>query len=90
MNLPGYWLPYLLCLSLMGFFLCWSDKVRAKKNRWRIPEATLLLVGLCGGCFGLALGMHLFRHKTKHLKFILMVPAQCILWIAACIYLAAR
>ncbi len=80
-NFTTYLLIYILCLNLGGFYLCWSDKRRAKKRLRRISEATLLLTGLLGGCFGLALGMYLFRHKTKHIKFLLLVPAQCVLWI---------
>jgi uncharacterized membrane protein YsdA (DUF1294 family) len=81
MNLPEYLLIYLLCWSLVGLLLCWWDKSHARKKRRRIPESALLFAGLCGGCFGLGLGMYLFRHKTKHLKFMLLVPTQCILWL---------
>ena len=89
MNLPQYLLLYLLCGSLVGCFLCGLDKRCAQKHHRRIPERTLLLVGLCGGCFGLGLGMYLFRHKTKHLEFLLLVPAQCILWLVVWITLTA-
>jgi hypothetical protein len=45
-----------------------------KNNLWRIPEATLLLVAFLGGSLGSLLGMYTARHKTKHLKFTLVVP----------------
>lgn len=51
-----------------------ADKIKAKKNRWRIPEATLFLVAAIGGSVGSLLGMHLFRHKTKHLSFTVGIP----------------
>lgn len=54
----------IVCLVLYGI-----DKNRAKKNKWRIKEATLLLCGVCGGALGALLGMKLFRHKTKHWYF---------------------
>jgi uncharacterized membrane protein YsdA (DUF1294 family) len=56
-----------------------TDKIKAKKNRWRIPEATLL--GLCaaGGSLGGIIGMYLFRHKTKHPKFYISLPLMLIL-----------
>jgi predicted MPP superfamily phosphohydrolase len=48
-----------------------------------------LFVGLIGGCFGLLLGMGLFRHKTKHLKFTILVPLECVLWAVVAIHLAS-
>ena len=50
------------------------DKYKAKKNLWRIPEATLISVAVIGGSLGSLLGMKLIRHKTKHLKFTLGIP----------------
>ena len=41
----------------------------------------LLLVAALGGSVGCLIGMYLFRHKTRHLKFTLGIPlilaAQC-------------
>ena len=58
------------------------DKWKAKKNRWRVRESTLLIVAALGGSIGSLAGMYLFRHKTQHLKFTLGVPlilaAQCL------------
>ena len=78
---------YILVASLLDFILCGADKRRAKLGRWRISEATLLFIGLIGGCFGLLFGMRAFRHKTKHLKFTILVPLECVLWIVGVIYL---
>ena len=50
------------------------DKFKAKKNLWRIPEATLMLVAAIGGSVGSLIGMYTVRHKTKHLKFTLGIP----------------
>ena len=58
------------------------DKRRAIKNRWRIPEATLMGVAAVGGSLGVLLGMRLFRHKTRHPKFYLGVPALLVLHLA--------
>ena len=59
------------------------DKWKAKKNRWRVRESTLLIVAALGGSIGSLAGMYLFRHKTQHLKFTLGVPlilaAQCLI-----------
>lgn len=50
------------------------DKHKAKKNLWRIPEATLMTVAAIGGSIGSLIGMYTVRHKTKHLKFTLGIP----------------
>ena len=73
---------YLLIINAAGFLLMLVDKWKAKKNRWRIRESTLLIVAALGGSVGSLAGMYLFRHKTLHLKFTLGIPlilaAQCI------------
>ena len=75
-------LYYLLIINAAGFLLMLVDKWKAKKNRWRSRESTLLLVAALGGSIGSLAGMYLFRHKTQHLKFTLGVPlilaAQCL------------
>ena len=74
-------LYYLLLINAAGFLLMLVDKWKAKKNRWRIRESTLLIVAALGGSIGSLAGMYLFRHKTQHLKFTLGIPlilaAQC-------------
>ena len=75
-------LYYLLIINALGFLLMLVDKWKARKNRWRVRESTLLLVAALGGSVGSLAGMYLFRHKTRHLKFTLGIPlilaAQCI------------
>ena len=65
---------YLLIINAAGFLLMLVDKWKAKKNRWRIRESTLLLVAALGGSVGSLAGMYLFRHKTLHLKFTVGIP----------------
>ena len=67
-------LLYLLIINAAGFLSMLLDKHKAKKNAWRIPEKTLLLIACLGGSIGSVLGMQLFRHKTRHLKFSLGLP----------------
>ena len=67
-------LLYLLIINAAGFLSMLLDKHKAKKNAWRIPEKTLLLIACLGGSIGSILGMQLFRHKTRHLKFSLGLP----------------
>jgi len=70
---------YFLLLNITGFFLMGIDKRKARKNQWRIPEKTLFLIAILGGSLGSILGMHVFRHKTKHASFIIGMP--CILLV---------
>lgn len=76
-------LCYLLIINAAGFLLMLVDKWKAKKNRWRVRESTLLLVAALGGSVGSLMGMYAFRHKTKHLKFTLGIPlilaGQCVI-----------
>ena len=65
---------YLFLVNAASFLLMLIDKHRAVKNRWRIPEATLMLFAAIGGSLGGVLGMKIFRHKTLHLKFSLGFP----------------
>ena len=76
-----YFLIYLLIINLIGFFAMFLDKQKAKRGKWRISEKTLFLIAFVGGSLGTTLGMHTFRHKTKHLKFVIGVPVICVLWI---------
>ena len=63
------------------------DKIKAKKNRWRIRERTLFGSALLGGSIGALLGMYTFRHKTKHLSFTLGMPAILIAQIALAVWI---
>ena len=80
-------LLYLLMINFIGFFMMWSDKRKAKKGKWRIPEQTLFIVTALGGGIGTIAGMYTFRHKTKKLKFTIGLPAIVILEIILVIYL---
>ena len=82
-------LLYLLIVNAVSFLLMLADKQKAKKKLWRIPESTLLLSAAIGGSIGALAGMYTFRHKTRHLKFTLGVPAILVVQILA-VFLLAR
>ena len=65
---------YLIGINVLTFLLYGIDKWRAQRDRWRIPEDTLIWLALVGGSIGALLGMYLFRHKTKHRKFTIGIP----------------
>ena len=74
-------LIYLLIINVVTFFAYGIDKYKAKHAKWRISEATLLLLAAIGGSIGAWCGMKVWRHKTMHKKFKYGVPAIFILHI---------
>ena len=64
-----------------------TDKRRAVRKAFRIPEATLFAVDIIGGSIGSILGMYAFHHKTKHWLFKLGLPIILVLQIALFILL---
>ncbi len=83
-------LLYLLIINAISFLLMLVDKYKARKNLWRIPEATLITSALLGGSIGALIGMYTVRHKTKHLKFTLGIPFILIAQIALGIFLLLK
>ena len=65
---------FLIIINITAYLLFGYDKYCAKRDAWRIPEATLLLAALAGGAAGALLGMKMFRHKTKKPLFSIGVP----------------
>lgn len=74
-------LIYLIAINIIAFAVMGIDKRKAIKRRWRIPEKSLFLSAILGGSIGAIAGMQLFRHKTKHTKFVIGMPAILILQI---------
>lgn len=81
------WIPYLILVNAAAFLLMLVDKQKAKKKKWRIPEATLMEVAALGGSVGALAGMYAFRHKTKHTKFTVGIPVILILQIVLAVFL---
>ena len=77
----------LIAVNLVSFALYGLDKLKAKKGLWRIRESTLLLIAAMGGSLGALLGMEVFRHKTKHWQFKVLVPVFLILHVALGVWL---
>ena len=78
---------YLLTINILGFLIMGFDKWKAKRGRWRIPENTLFMFTILGGGIGTIVGIYVFRHKTKKLKFTVGMPLILILEILLFIYL---
>ena len=78
---------YLLGINAVTFIVYGIDKYKAKKAKWRIPEATLLLLAVLGGSIGAWMGMKVWHHKTMHKKFKYGIPAILLIQIALMAYL---
>ena len=81
---------YLLIVNAAGFLVMTLDKLLAKKKAWRIPERSLLMLAAIGGSFGVLLAMYTVRHKTRHAKFFLGVPAILVAQIGIFLFFLLR
>ncbi|MCC8081662.1 MAG: DUF1294 domain-containing protein [Lachnospiraceae bacterium] len=85
MIVTGIVVGYLVVVNIAGFALMRADKRRAVRHKWRIRESRLFLCAAIGGSLGSWAGMYVFRHKTKHLRFVLGMPVILALQIAAAV-----
>ena len=85
---------WLVFINIFTFAVYAMDKYKAVHHAWRIPERTLILLAAIGGSVGALAAMYMVRHKTKHNKFRIGVPAiliiQFILAYTVYNYVAAR
>lgn len=76
----------LICFAAMGF----DKRLAKKKSCWRVPEKTLFAFAALGGALGGIIGMHTFRHKTKHTSFKIGMPLLLVFNIAVCVFLMTK
>lgn len=88
--LKTIYIIYLAAINLCAFALYGLDKRKAVRHQWRISEATLLSVAALGGGGGALLGMILFRHKTRHPKFTVLVPLLLVIHAVLCCFLMMK
>ena len=72
---------YLIAINLVGFITMYNDKKKSEKRQWRVPEARLFGIAIIFGSIGILSGMYTFRHKTKHIKFVIGIPLILIIQI---------
>ena len=72
---------YLIIINIFLLILYSIDKLLAIKHKERISEFVLLFISLCGGSVGGILGMIIFHHKTKKIKFWILNILFTLLWI---------
>lgn len=70
---------YFILINIFGIYIMYSDKEKAKRRQYRIREATLWRVAIIGGAIGTTIGMHWFRHKTRHTAFRFGFPVLAII-----------
>lgn len=87
MTLHSCLVCYLLAINAVTFIVYGIDKYKAKKAKWRISEATLLLLAVLGGSVGAWVGIKVWHHKTMHKKFKYGIPAILLIQIALMAYL---
>ena len=79
---------YYLLINVITFAAYGVDKRKAIRNQWRIPELTLISMAFLGGFIGAPLGMLTFHHKTRKIKFRILIPVAVILHIILIIFIA--
>lgn len=81
---------YLIAINVITFLVYGIDKWKAKRSKWRIPEATLLGLSVIGGSIGAWLGMKVWHHKTMHKKFKFGLPVIIIIQLLIIGYFVAQ
>lgn len=75
LQLPDILMIWLVAINMLTYAIYAIDKYKAVHHMWRIPEKTLILLAVIGGSAGALLAMYTIRHKTKHNKFRIGIPA---------------
>lgn len=65
---------YFMVINIISVIVTILDKLKAKYNKWRIPEKTLFILSAIGGAVGMYITMHLIHHKTKKMRFMVGIP----------------
>lgn len=87
MNYIYILIGYIIIINIISFFIMLYDKKQAIYHNFRISEKTIFIVSLLLGGIGTYVGMYVFRHKTKHLKFTIGIPIVIILNIISIFYI---
>jgi uncharacterized membrane protein YsdA (DUF1294 family) len=71
---------WLIAWSLATFVLYGLDKRAARAGSLRTPELVLHGLALMGGFPGGWAGRAVFRHKTRHIAFLVVLTVSTALW----------
>lgn len=78
---------YVIVINVITLIMYGIDKWKAQHSKWRIPEATLLIMAGIGGSIGAWTGIKLFHHKTLHKKFKYGVPAIFLIQLGIVVFI---
>ncbi len=78
---------YYIGINLIGFFFMGMDKHFAQKHRSRIPERHLFTIAYLGGGLGSLIGMTVFHHKTRKMKFKILIPLALLVHVLLLLYI---
>ena len=83
--LTDFLIIYLIIINIIAYFAMKSEKIRARRSIYRIPESTHFIVAMIGGSIGAIIGMWRFKHKINDIKFTVGLPVvfvlQLFLWV---------
>ncbi len=85
-----YLFIYLVIINILAFIVWCTDKYLAVKQKYRISEKALFLWALAGGSLGSLCAMHMIRHKTKHLCFVIGIPLILTAQVLAIAYILQK
>jgi len=83
-------LIYLCAINVITYITYGVDKYKAVHHNWRIPESTLMFMGVIGGALGALCAMFSFHHKIRKNKFRFGLPVILFLQVALYMYLTGR
>lgn len=70
---------YIISVNLFSFLIMGIDKWKAIRKKWRVSERTLFFLALFCGSIGILIGMYVFHHKTRKLRFAVGIPALLVI-----------
>ena len=83
-----YGVVWIAVMSALAVVLTVYDKYASGyRRRHRVPEAVLFLSAILGGSVLMYLTMLMIRHKTRHMSFMLGIPAVILVQYSAIWYL---
>ena len=72
---------WFILISAVSIIMTVYDKWAAKRKKRRVPERTLLSLGIVGGAAAMYLTMKCIHHKTKKKKFMVGLPLEILLHV---------
>ena len=65
---------YLYIINIVGFVVMAIDRYRMEKGSWCAPDWAIFVLGIIGGCIGIAAAMEMLHPKATHPLFCVGLP----------------